>query len=283
MISLAPLLIESKKQYVFIVNGALGPFLGCGGLENPARVRTGSVEGPLRLTKVDWMTLISPPPPPSRSSRRSQAERSTESRERLLSAAIRLLKDGGYSAASVKAIAAEAGMSLGSLQHHFPTKAKLMTAVVERLAEKRLATYQAQAEVIADPLARYISSFDSTWALVKEPEFVAVLEILLARRSDPELWSESEAAIEATEAFLKQWVSRLAADVGDPPAVAQFRRSLSNTFLYGLAMQLTVGMDPAEAEELAKYWKALTILAGGHPEILPRYLWTSPSAKDDPD
>ena len=219
----------------------------------------------------------SPPARPPRS-RRSQAERSTESRERLLTATIRLLRDGGYSAASVKAIAAEAGMSLGSLQHHFPTKARLMTAVVERLAEKRLDVYRAQAEVIADPLARYVGSFDSTWALVKEPEFVAVLEILLARRSDPELRAESEAAIEGNETAMKQWVSRLAADVGDPPAVAHFRRSLSNTFLYGLAMQLTVGMDPAEAEELAAFWKALILLAGRHPELLPPHLWTAPQA-----
>ena len=169
-------------------------------------------------------------------------------------------------------------MSLGSLQHHFPTKARLMTAVVERLAEKRLDVYRAQAEVIADPLARYVGSFDSTWALVKEPEFVAVLEILLARRSDPELRAESEAAIEGNETAMKQWVSRLAADVGDPPAVAHFRRSLSNTFLYGLAMQLTVGMDPAEAEELAAFWKALILLAGRHPELLPPHLWTAPPA-----
>ena len=231
-----------------------------------------------RPTKVDFMTPNSSPPARKGGSRRSQAERSTESRERLLAATIRLLRNGGYSAASVKAIAAEAGMSLGSLQHHFPTKAKLMTAVVERLADKRLAAYQANAEVVADPLARYVGSFDSTWALVKEPEFMAVLEILLARRSDPELWAESQAAIDTNEAFLKQWVTKLGADVGDSPAVAQFRRSLSNTFLYGLAMQLAVGMDPAEVEELAAYWKALTVLAGRHPQLLPRALWAPPEA-----
>lgn len=229
------------------------------------------------------MTPTPSSPARHRVSRRSQAERSTESRERLLAAAILLLRNGGYSAASVKAIAAEAGMSLGSLQHHFPTKAKLMTAVVERLAEKRLAAYQSDDKGIATPLARYVGSFDSTWALVKEPEFVAVLEILLARRSDPELWAESQSAIEANEAFLKQRVAKLGADVGDPPAVALFRRSLSNTFLYGLAMQLAIGMDPSAAEELAAYWKSLTILAGQHPELLPRALWAHPEASPGSD
>ena len=227
-------------------------------------------------SKTDKDRVEGPSPPRGRK-RRSQTERSAETRERVLAATIRLLREGGYSAASVQAIAKAAGMSLGSLQHQFPTKAKLMTAVVERQAEMRLAAYQAQAEAIADPLARYIGSFDSTWALVKEPEFVAVLEILLARRSDPELWAESEAAIQSSDTVLKQWVSRLAADVGDPPAVAQFRRSLSNTFLYGLAMQLTVGMDPAEAEALVAYWKALTLLAGRHPELLPQVLRAAPA------
>ena len=161
-------------------------------------------------------------------------------------------------------------MSLGSLQHQFPTKAKLMTAVVEKLAQKRIEAYRANASAMEDPMARYVSAFDTTWALVKEPEFAAVLEIMLARRSDPELWQESEAAFDANEAFLKDWVTGLGQAIGDHPDIVQFRRGLTNTFMYGLAMRLAVGMDSEEAEELATYWKALLALAARHPELLPR-------------
>lgn len=205
-----------------------------------------------------------------RAPRRTQAERSGEARQRLLAATIQLLRSGGYSAANVKAIAADAGMSLGSLQHHFPTKAKLMTAVIERLAEKRTATLRVDADRVSDPLARYAGALDSTWALVKEPEFVAVLEILLARRSDPELWAESEGVIQANEAALQEWITGLASGVGEPPESAKFRRRVSNTVMYGLALQLAIGMDPEDVEDVFAFWKALMLLAGRHPELLPQ-------------
>ena len=201
-----------------------------------------------------------------------------------MAAAIRVLHRAGYSAANVKAIADEAGMSLGSLQHQFPTKAKLMTAVVEQLARKRIEAYHAAADALTDPMARYVGAFDTTWALVKEPEFAAVLEIMLARRSDPELRDESEAAFEAGEVFLKDWVTGLGEAVGDRTEIIQFRRSLNNTFMYGLAMRLAVGMDAQEAEDLAAYWKAVLALAARHPELLPqsvrRQLAQAPGSRD---
>lgn len=204
-----------------------------------------------------------------RPARRSQADRSAASRQRVLEAAIRVLHRGGYSAANVKAIAKEAGVSLGSLQHQFPTKARLMTAVVEQLAEKRIEAYRADAKNASDPLARYIGAFDTTWALVKEPEFAAVLEIMLARRSDPELREASEAAFQATETFMRTWVLSLGAAVHEDVGIASFSRSVSNTFMYGLAMRLAVGMDPSEAEDLAAYFKSLLTVARRHPDLLP--------------
>lgn len=208
--------------------------------------------------------------------RRSQADRSAETRQKVLAAAIRLLHQGGYSAASIKAIAHEAGVSLGSLQHQFPTKARLMAAVVDQLARKRIEAYRATAEKIEDPRKKYGSIFDTTWAVVKEPEFAAVLEIMLARRSDPELRDETAPAFASNEATVKEWVLGLGVQAGDELGGAEFRRSLSNTLMYGLAMQLAIGFDLAEAEELMSYWKALMGLAGRHPELLPARLRTPP-------
>ena len=38
------------------------------------------------------------------------------------------------------------------------------------------------------------------------------------------------------------------------------------------------GLPIPEAEELAAFWKALILLAGRHPELLPPHLWTAPPA-----
>lgn len=52
------------------------------------------------------------------------------SRDRILWAAASLLGDEAGAAMSVRAVAARAGVSTGSLRHHFPTQSELMGAVL---------------------------------------------------------------------------------------------------------------------------------------------------------
>ncbi len=54
----------------------------------------------------------------------------TTTRERLIAAAFRVVAREGLEAASVKAIAADAGLTPGLLHYHFPTKAALLEAVL---------------------------------------------------------------------------------------------------------------------------------------------------------
>ncbi len=54
-----------------------------------------------------------------------------ERRKEIVSAAIKLLKSDGYSTISMRRIAAEVGISLAAVQHHFPAKAILIKSVVE--------------------------------------------------------------------------------------------------------------------------------------------------------
>ena len=69
--------------------------------------------------------------------------RKAETRERILSAAIDQLADGGYASATIQAVAARAGVATGSVYRHFPSKADLF-AEVFRLASRR------EMEVFAD-------------------------------------------------------------------------------------------------------------------------------------
>lgn len=58
----------------------------------------------------------------------------TETRERILEAAIHLFGEHGFAATSIQRVADEAGMSKQALQHHFPTKGVLRAGVYHRLA-----------------------------------------------------------------------------------------------------------------------------------------------------
>lgn len=68
-------------------------------------------------------------------SRRSQAERSSESRKKLLDATVELLASGGYSAASFVAIGQLAGLSRGMVTHYFGTKEQCIKEVVQYIQD----------------------------------------------------------------------------------------------------------------------------------------------------
>src|SRR3546814_16278568 len=66
-------------------------------------------------------------------SHKPQGERSRKMRARILSAAINLLREKGYSAFRVADVAESAGVSRGAQLPHFPTKDQLVAACLEQV------------------------------------------------------------------------------------------------------------------------------------------------------
>ncbi len=118
--------------------------------------------------------------------RRTQAERTANTREALIDAAIRLLHRGGYGGAPTELIAEEAGLTRGALHHHFKTRAHLMAEVIRTVYEREQHAYQ---EIAADTGrgSRLSDWPDMLWEVLSKPSGLAVLEILQASRSDPDL------------------------------------------------------------------------------------------------
>lgn len=67
--------------------------------------------------------------------RRTQAERSNDSRRRLIEAAITLLAERGYAGTSLAAIGETAGVSRGLVTHHFGSKDQCIAEVVTSIRE----------------------------------------------------------------------------------------------------------------------------------------------------
>lgn len=118
--------------------------------------------------------------------RRTQAERTANTREALIDAAISLLHRNGYSGAPTELIAEEAGLTRGALNHHFKARADLMAAVIRSVYEREQHAYQAMAAGTARG-SRLSDWPDMLWEVLSKPSGLAVLEILQASRSDPEL------------------------------------------------------------------------------------------------
>ncbi|KGB53086.1 Transcriptional regulator, TetR family [Sphingopyxis sp. LC81] len=119
--------------------------------------------------------------------RRTQAERSAGTREVLLAAAIDALHEHGYAATSTMLVAEKAGVSRGAMLHQFRTAADLMTFVVEAVFDEELERYSEYLTSIKDPEQRLLAYPEMAWDVLSRPSGVAVLEIFLGSRSDPQL------------------------------------------------------------------------------------------------
>ncbi len=107
--------------------------------------------------------------PPARK-RRTQEERSEETKTRILQAATRLIVRKGYAALRTADAAEEAGVSKGALQHHFASKEALVIALVEHAfngqmrasqqrAQRRDATHELIESVIEDAKEFFFSDY----------------------------------------------------------------------------------------------------------------------------
>jgi AcrR family transcriptional regulator len=80
--------------------------------------------------------------PPRRGGSRAAAKARTH--ENLLDAGLAVFADRGYGAASVEEIARRAGVSVGSVYAHFASKENLFLALLERRADRELATAEGE-------------------------------------------------------------------------------------------------------------------------------------------
>lgn len=118
---------------------------------------------------------------------RTQTERSAATRKALLEATITVLLENGYNGCSLTKVARMAGLTTGSVQHHFDTKADLMLAVIEeRIFEiGNLSDKQIGPELsIARRCEKVV---ESQWGYYRDPSYLAIWTIILGGRSDPEL------------------------------------------------------------------------------------------------
>jgi AcrR family transcriptional regulator len=119
--------------------------------------------------------------------RRTQAQRSADTRARLLETTIRCLHERGYAATTTMLVIEQAGVSRGAMLHQFPTRVDLMLFVVREAYAEELALYGELMDAIAEPTARIAGLPEIVQQVLSRPAGVAVLEIMMGSRSDPEL------------------------------------------------------------------------------------------------
>ena len=182
-----------------------------------------------------------------------QAERRRITRGKLLDATIDSLVDVGYARTTTVEVGERTGLSRGTQLHHFPSRADLLVAAIEHLADERRNDFQAEIEarfaVGDDPIDAMV---DVLWVMFSDPIYWATIELMVAARTDPEL-------LEKIEAFERSLGGRIYAAFKERTGWQgrDVKASLEMTlyFMRGLAMERIFRQNEAHFSRLVHRWK----------------------------
>ncbi len=133
--------------------------------------------------------------------RRTQAERTAETRRALLDATLEALVQVGFKGTTTTEVARRAGVSAGALQGHFPAKSELLAAAVEYALNRRVEEFEllmAGLDPAMDKFERLDAAIDLLWSMFSGATFTAWHELWVAARTDPDL---AAAVIETDRQF----------------------------------------------------------------------------------
>ncbi len=191
---------------------------------------------------MDTTRILSGKEPSSRPERRKNVDRSATTRKQILEATIQCLETGGYGAVTNIKVADAAGVSRGAMMHHFPTRQALIVALVEHAHEKLNQIRAEEMEKFPAGLPRFRAIMDFSLVTQRMPEGMALNEIRIGSRSDPEIRDVVTPMMSAISEDYVKMVSRIGREAGLTPTrevlgligtVAMTTRALAiNTFTY---------------------------------------------------
>ncbi|MFO1081146.1 MAG: TetR/AcrR family transcriptional regulator [Reyranellaceae bacterium] len=188
--------------------------------------------------------------------RRTQAERTRETRGRILDAAVEVLRRKGYAQFRTADVADAAGVSRGAQLHHFATKEKLVYATLEHVFQNVLDKSRGRAASLRagdDPLA---AAIDDARDFFFSSAFFISLDIATSineRRFRNRLMAMvRDARVPAETAWREALVAR-----GVPEATADDVLWLTFGLVRGLAVRMLWQNEPDRFDRLLALWRRI--------------------------
>ncbi|GAB2540621.1 TetR/AcrR family transcriptional regulator [Simplicispira piscis] len=182
---------------------------------------------------------------------REQQKQAT--RARILSAAMGCLMDLGVARTTTLEVQRRAEVSRGALLHHFPTHADLMCAVIEAIVarnEQAVSKRLRRKSSGNDPVARAIHILADS---MKEPSFLAEIELWVVARTDSELRAALVAAERKALRDRKRVLDEIFAPLREAPAY-DLVVNTSLEFVRGLAISGILRSNPESTTALVQQW-----------------------------
>lgn len=138
-----------------------------------------------------------------------QQRKSSQMRVRILEATIDCLVEKGYAGLTTNEIVQRTGVSRGAMHHHFPQRAALVEAVVEYALYQRMHMFldSYQTAFKRSKRANFVEvATELHWRNVQSREFGALLELMVASRTDKDL---ADFFIPALRKYDKVWADEM--------------------------------------------------------------------------
>jgi AcrR family transcriptional regulator len=181
---------------------------------------------------------------------RRQADRSRETRRKLMEATVGCLVERGWAGTTTTEVAERAGVSRGAQLHHFRTRGELVAAAVEHLGAESVLDLKERAERVNGSTVAVVELIADFYA---SDLFTAALELWVAARTDPDL----KTVVVPLEARLGRETHRLAvellhADESEPGVREAVQITLDLVRGLALANQLTD--DGKRRKRIVGHW-----------------------------
>jgi AcrR family transcriptional regulator len=185
---------------------------------------------------------------------KTQQQRKTETRARLLAAAAELFAEQGIDAVSVDAVAEAAGRTSGAVYAHFSNKQGLLLALLDSWKDSALTVLLAEVAVNEAPLGQLAAVWENVAATgdgASGPWSLLEHELWLRATRDPEVAEVIRKRNAEGRRFSARQLSGWTAAMGAQPVAApQELAVLVRALLTGLSMQRRI--DPESvSDELA--------------------------------
>ncbi|GGL35359.1 TetR family transcriptional regulator [Caulobacter rhizosphaerae] len=144
----------------------------------------------------------------------------------------------GYGSTTTSKVAEKAGISRGAMLHQFPSKADLMTFVVEETFARDVELYRRLLTGAEAPRERLVAYPAAVWEVLSQPSGIAVLEVLQGSRSDPQLAGKLTPILERIDAAASAQLLR-----EFPRGPSRALRQLIVGAMHGLAMMNVMGVN----------------------------------------
>lgn len=188
--------------------------------------------------------------------RKTQAERSAETQQRILDASIQLIRERGYANFRTAEVARIAGVSRGAQLHHYPTKEDLVYATLRHLYDKSLARTMHQVtrpRTGEDVLEGII---EDAKAFFFQADFFISLDVGMATPDATFRDRTRQMAKESRLPAERAWLDVLVR-AGIPPQVADDILWLTLSIVRGLAVRMLWQDEPERFERLFGIWREM--------------------------